>query len=238
MRALWPLVLAGSAPCLLWLLVLSAGAVPSLPPDLPPAERDRLRPIAEQADVSTHVEARSFVARQDVFEYLLDHPELASHVARALRLARYQVRRTPEGLWLDDGWGVTGYFRVVYASNGTRVSHARGQFKKALLPTIHGEAVTVIAYDATPIGDGRSRFRTWVTGFVRLDSRFLAGLMRLASSVAQRKADLEARRLMKVFAEASTAIDADPAGVLARVSQRPDVPRRELEEFARLLSDR
>lgn len=238
MRALWPLVLAGSVPCLLWLLVFSAGAVPSLPPDLPPAERDRLRPIAEQADVSTHVEARSFVARQDVFEYLLDHPELASHVARALRLARYQVRRTPEGLWLDDGWGVTGYFRVVYASNGTRVSHARGQFKKALLPTIHGEAVTVIAYDATPIGDGRSRFRTWVTGFVRLDSRFLAGLMRLASSVAQRKADLEARRLMKVFAEASTAIDADPAGVLARVSQRPDVPRRELEEFARLLSDR
>jgi hypothetical protein len=159
-------------------------------------------------------------------------------VVRTLKLARYQIRRTPDGLWLDDGWGATGYFWVLYAGERSRVSYARGQFKKSLLPSIHGEAIAVIAYDATPMADGRSLVRSRVTGFVKLDSRILATVVKIASSAAQRKADLEARRLMKVFAKASTAIDSDPAGVLAKVRQSPDVPRRQLEEFARLLSER
>ena len=62
--------------------------------------------------------------------------------------------------------------------------------------------------------------------------------MKLASGAAQRKADLEARRLMRTFARASQAIDENPAGVYEQLRQRPDVPQRELEEFGRLLNVR
>lgn len=220
------------------LLAGGATASPSLPGAIPVSERARLAPIADQADVSTQVEAEPFLARPAIFEYLLDHPDFASHLVRALRLARYKVVRTPQGLYLDDGWGVTGHFWVVYAADGTRVAHARGEYRHLLLPTIHGDAVTIIAYGATPAADGRSVFHTKFTGYVKLDSRFLATVMKLASSVAQRKADREARKIMKVFAEISQALESDAAGVLARVRQRPDVPRRELAEFERLVSAR
>lgn len=230
--------LAAAGACTFLLVASGSGARPSLPAELPPAERVTLEAIVNQADVSTQVEAEPFIAKRKVFEYLLDHPEFASHVARALRLARYKITRTPEGLHLDDGWGATGHFWVVYAADGTRVMRARGEYRKTLLPTIYGEAITVIEYETTPALDGRSLFRTTVTGFVRLDSRLLAVLTKLASAAAQPKADLEARRLMKVFARTSRAIDSDPTGVLAQLRQRPDVPPRELEEFSRLLSAR
>jgi len=212
--------------------------MPTLPSGISAADRTRLTEVARDADVATRVDATPFVARLDVFEYLLDHPEFATHVTRTLRLARYRVSQTREGLYLDDGWGGTGYFWVVYAGNGSRVIRARGEFKQALMPTVRGDAVTMIEYDATPAGEGKSLIRTTVSGFVKLDSRLLASMMKIASDAAQRKADLEARRLMKVFARASRAIDDNPAGVYEQLRQRPGVPQRELEAFGRLLNVR
>jgi hypothetical protein len=60
----------------------------------------------------------------------------------------------------------------------------------------------------------------------------------MLSAAAQRKADLEARRLMKKFAQVSHALDETPEAVLEKLRQTPGVPPRELEEFGRLLSAR
>jgi len=212
--------------------------MPQLPAGIPSVERARVTEVAQDADVATRVDATPFVARLTIFEYLLDHPEFATHVTRTLRLARYRVWPTSQGLYLDDGWGATGHFWVVYAGNGTRLMRARGEFKQTLLPTIHGEAVTMIEYEATADTDGKSVIRTTVSGYVKLDSRFLANAMKIASGAAQRKADLEAHRLIRVFARASRAINDNPAGVYEQLRQRPDVPQRELEEFGRLLNVR
>ncbi len=210
----------------------------SLPSGMPELERSRLQEIADRAAVATQVDADPFPTRPEVFEYLLDHPEFASHLTRALRFARYRIWQTPEGLLLDDGWGVTGHFAVAYAASGVRVVHARGEYSQALMPTITGDAVTMIAYAYTPVGDGRSLVRTTVTGYVRLDSRVLALAMKALPRVAQKKADLEARRLMRVLARVSRALEDDPAGALEKVRARPDVPRPELEEFTHLLTGR
>ena len=114
------------------------------------------------------------------------HPDFAAHVARTLQVARYRIWRTPEGMALDDGWGARGHFRVVYAAEGTRVMLARGHFDKALLPPIRGQAVAMIEYRLEPAGGGRSLVRPIVSGYVKLDSRFLAGLLWVASAAAQR----------------------------------------------------
>jgi hypothetical protein len=209
-----------------------------LPSDVPVAERAVLERLATTADVSTRVEAEPFRVRRDIFEYLLDHPEFATHVARSLRVARFKISSTPEGLVLDDGRGLTGQFRVVYAANGTRLFHANGEYSAALLPTIHGQALTMIEYDTTPASDGRVLLKPAVSGFVRLENRFLAFSFRMLSAAAQRKADLEARRLMKKFAQVSHALDETPEAVLEKLRQTPGVPPRELEEFGRLLSAR
>jgi hypothetical protein len=215
--------------------VPAARPAPTLPAQIPAAERTRLQEVADAASVSARAAGEPFVARPEVFEFLLDHPEFATHVTRALRLARYRIWRGPEGLWLDDGWGAIGQFSVVYAAGGTRVMYAHGYYQPGFLPSIQGQAVVVIEYGTQPAADQKSLISTAVTGFVKLDSRFLAVAGKLAGAVATAKAEKEAQRLVKVFARASRAIDDNPAHVHQQVRQRQDVPAGDLEEFRRLL---
>jgi len=229
------LVLAAAALLGLVGSALAARPALTLPADLAPAERLLLAEVSEQASVATRADGEPFVTRRDVFEYLLDHPELAAHVTRALKLARYRIWRDAGGLWLDDGWGATGRFMVVYATRGTRMMYARGSYKTWFLPRINGQAVVVIEYAAQPAPDSRSLITTTVTGFVKLDSRVLEWAGRLAHAAATAKAEKEARLLVRVFARASRGIESDPAGVYALVAQHPDAPARDLEEFRELL---
>jgi hypothetical protein len=232
----------GLAPALLLAACLSTvGAEPArpvLPEKIPAQERARLMRVAEGASVSTQVDAEPFVSRAPVFEYLLDHPEFATHVTQALKLARYRIWQTPEGLYLDDGWGATGHFTVVYAARGTRVMYAWGQYKPRILPSIRGQAVVMVEYGFRPVDHGRDLVSSTVTGFVKLDSRMLATASKLASGLAQSKADSEARKLMRIFAKVSKAVQENPAGVYEQLRQRPQTPARELEEFRRLLNVR
>ena len=215
---------------------LAAKPSPVLPAQIPAHERTRLQEIAEGASVSAQATGEPFLARSDVFEFLLDHPEFATHITRALKLARYRIWRGPEGgLWLDDGWGVVGQFSVVYASQGTRVVFAHGRYQSGLLPSIRGQAVVVIEYGVSPAADRRSLISPAVTGFVRLDSKIIALAGMLASSVATAKAEKEAKRFVRLFARASRAIEDNPAHVHEAVRQRPDVPAADLEAFRRLL---
>jgi hypothetical protein len=57
----------------------------------------------------------------------------------------------------------------------------------------------------------------------------------MGAPIVQKKADREARQLLRVFSKVSRAIEDNPADVYARVRAHPDVPRPELEEFRKLL---
>jgi len=214
----------------------AAGRLVELPRQLPEVARARVQLVTDNPSLAVKVDAEPFVARRDVFEYLLDHPEFATHVTRALRLARYRIWKTSGGLGIDDGWGTVGTFELVHVAEGLRLMYARGAYRQKLMPDIQGQAVVVIDYDAHPAANGQSQINAAVSGFVRLDSRILAVASKMATSVATKKGEKEARRLVKLFAKTTRAIDADPAGVFEKVRQRPDVPARELEEFRRLLS--
>jgi hypothetical protein len=224
------LIIAGSGG------MAGAGDPITLPPEVPEAARTRLRPVTDAPSLAVKAAGEPFVARREVFEYLLDHPEFATHVTRSLKLARYRIWQTADGLSIDDGWGAVGTFELVHAAEGLRLMYARGVYQRRLLPDIHGQAVVLIDYDTQPAPGGRSTISTAVTGFVRLDSRILNAASRLATSVATAKGEKEARRLVKMFARATSAIEADPAGVYAKVRQSPNVPAPALEGFRRLLN--
>jgi hypothetical protein len=224
--------------CLLLASAASAGAAGpiALPPEVPDTARARVQSVTDRPSLAVKVEGEPFVARREIFEYLLDHPDFATHVTRALKLARYRIWRTPSGLGIDDGWGTVGTFELIHAGAGLRLMYARGVYQQRILPDIQGQAVVLIDYETQPAAGGRSTISTAVTGFVRLDSRILNLASKLATSVANAKGEKEARRLVKLFARATHAIEADPAGVFAKVRQSPDVPPRELDGFRRLLN--
>jgi hypothetical protein len=186
--------------------------------------------------VSTRVEGEAFVARRELFEYLLDHPQLASDIARTLRYGRYRIWRGDDGLVLDDGWGAKGTFAIVHVADGRRVVYARGRYESGWLPDIHGQAVVAIDYAVSPADDGRSVISPTVTAFLRLDSRFANSMARMAGAVAQSQADRKARRLARTFAKTTRAIEADPAGIYALAKQATTAPAGEVEAFRRLLN--
>jgi hypothetical protein len=180
------------------------------------------------------VEFEPYVVRPEVFEYLLDHPEFASHVTRALRAARYKIWREAGSLWLDDGWGVKGTFALAHAEPGLRLMHAQGAYQSAL-PDIKGRAVVALAYKFQPAPQGRQQVATVLTSFVQIDSAVIRAIGRMGGSLVQKKADREARQLLRVFSKVSRAIEDNPAEVYAKVRAHPEVPRQELEEFRKLL---
>ena len=71
---------------------------------------------------------------------------------------------------------------------------------------------------------------------MKLDSRVLSTASALAGSIAATKAEKEAHRLVRVFQKTTRAIDDNPGALLESLRHRPGTPRRELEEFGRLLS--
>ncbi|MGH7334562.1 MAG: hypothetical protein ACREKS_17830, partial [Candidatus Rokuibacteriota bacterium] len=206
-----------------------------IPPLATPFNQARLDEVTRNPSLAAHAESEAMVGRRDVFEFLLDHPDFATHITRALRLARYRIWRTDEGMFVDDGWGATGRITVVHAAGGTRVLYAKGAFQHTLLPTIPGEAVVTIDYDVRPSEDGRELLQARISGQLKIDSAFATLMLKIASSVAREKAAKESRRLLQTFAKVLRAIDETPAAVYASVSGRPDVPPLELERFRVLL---
>jgi hypothetical protein len=129
---------------------------------------------------------------------------------------------------------VKGTFSVAYAEPGLRLMRAQGAYHSAL-PDIKGRAVVVLAYRFQPGPPGRHHVSTTLTSFVQIDNAFLRALGRVGAPIVQKKADREALQLLRVFAKVSRAIEDNPADVLARLRERPDVPGPELEEFRKLL---
>jgi hypothetical protein len=216
--------------------VAAGRGVPRLPSEIPAGVRQRLAPVTDRASVAAHVDGDPFRARRDIFEYLLDHLEFATHVTRALKTARYRVWTVPGGYGLDDGWGTIGTFEVVYAAPGVRVIHARGEYQQPYLPDIRGQAIISITYDTKPSSSGVTTIATAVDSYVKLESALAAATGALARKAAHAKAEKEGNRLVRVFAKTTRAIEENPVAVWEALRARPDVPRRELEEFRRLLS--
>jgi hypothetical protein len=222
------MLLAGTA--------LAARPIVALPPGLAPDVAGPLRQLAERATVVGHVDGVPFRLPGGVFEYLLDHPEFAAHVAQALKIGNYRVWRESDGLWLDDGRGAVGRFSVVYAAGGSRIIHVRGRYKRPYVPTIHGEALVLLAYTARPVPADKTVIAPALTGFVRIDGIVVETLSRLLNETAKNKAEQLARRVIGDFAQAAEKIDADPLAVVDELRRRPAVPAHELDEFSRLLS--
>ena len=216
--------------------VAAGWSAPRLPAEIPAPTRQRLATVTDRPSLAAHVDGEPFRARRDVFEYLLDHPEFATHVTRALKVARYRVWTVPGGFGLDDGWGTVGTFEMVYVAPGVRVLHAQGEYQHRVLPNIRGQAIISITYDATPAADGTATIAAAVDTYVKLESKVLAATGVLARKVAHAKAEKEGSRLVRVFARTTRAIEENPGAVWDALRDRPDVPRRELEEFRRLVS--
>ena len=214
---------------------VTAGPPWTLPPGLSPDEYARLRELTERATITGRVDGATFRLREGVFEYLLDHPELAARVSQALGVGTYRVWRDADEMWIDDGRGAVGRFSIVHAAPGRRIVHVRGSYKIRYLPAIHGEALAVLEYEGRPAPENTTLITPTVTGFVRLDNVVVDALSRLMSETARAKAERFAHRIVHDFAVAAEKIEANRGRAVEELRRRPGVASREVDELTRLL---
>src|SRR5215831_14155089 len=72
------------------------------------SERIRAESVLAHAIFAQRVSDIRFPSREAVYRFLLDHPDFAASVARALRVGQYRVTPMEDGYWGDDSRGATG----------------------------------------------------------------------------------------------------------------------------------
>ena len=174
----------------------------------------------------TGLRARS---REPVFVFLLDHPDFAAAVARALKLGHYQVEARDGGYWGDDSRGARGLIRVLHADEGRRLFHLEGSYEGRKLPTIQGRMLVLIEFRHEDDPAGGTRVEASVTGHIGLDTPLVGTFAQLATTLArpavERSAERKVRRFFTTVARVSRWAHDQPEQFWAALEGHPEVPQ-------------
>ena len=167
-------------------------------------------------------------SRPDVFEFLLDRPDFAGSVARALRLGRYRLLPVEDGYWADDGRGASGVIRVLHAEAGRRLYHLEGRYDARGLPVITGQLLVLLEYRHEQPVDEPSTLDADVTGHLRLDSPIIGLLAEtvatLTRPLVERAVERKVRRFFGTVARLSRWAHDEPETLAAALRGHPEVP--------------
>ena len=168
-------------------------------------------------------------SREPVFRFLLDHPDFAAAVARALRLGKYQVEARDDGFWGDDTRGARGMIRVLYADEGRRLYHLDGAYESRGLPAIQGQMLVMIEFQHEDDPAGGTRVEASVTGHLRLDTPLMGAVAQLAATLArptvERAVDRKVRRFFGTVARVSRWAHDEPEEFWAALEGHPEIPQ-------------
>ena len=174
----------------------------------------------------TGLRARS---REPIFRFLVDHPQFAAAVARALRLGRYHVDARDDGYWGDDSRGARGMIRLLYADEGRRLYHLEGMYEARNLPTIQGRMLVLIEFQHEDDPEGGTRVDASVTGHIRLDTPLVGAVAQLATMLArpavERAAERKVHRFFATVARVSRWAYDQPEQIWAALEGHPEVPQ-------------
>jgi hypothetical protein len=167
-------------------------------------------------------------SREPVFLFLLDHPDFAAAVARALRLGKYHVEARDDGYWGDDSRGARGMIRLLYADPGRRLYHLTGTYDTRALPTLRGQMLVLIEFQHEPDPSGGTQVETSVTGHVRLDTPLVGAIAQIATTLArpavEQAVERKVRRFFGTVARVSRWAHDEPEQFWAALEGHPEIP--------------
>lgn len=213
--------------------VLTRDTLPlPLPLDLLAAPaRARAEAVLDASVFAQRVAGIRHQSREDVFRFLLDHPDFAAATARALRLGEYRVAPREDGYWGDDNRGATGMIRVLYADSERRLFHLEGRYQRGLLPTIEGQLLILLEFRHGEDEHGGTAVESTLTGHLRLDTPVVGAVTRVLGAVTrplvERSVERKVRRFFNTVARVSRWAHDQPAELAAALDGHPEVPQDE-----------
>jgi hypothetical protein len=194
-----------------------------------------VEPVVTTAQISRDVPHIRYPSRREIWEYLLDYPDFASDVARALREGKYRIRRVADHYDVDDGRGVTGIMRALLAEDGRRIFYLEGRYDTPWLPTLKGRAVLVLDSEYLEPAGGPPLADVRVMGYVRIDNLLVRALVAIVKDFSERSFDGKVRKFFGHVERLSRRACDDPQGLLDFLAGQPGLDRERLAEFRQLL---
>jgi hypothetical protein len=230
------------APADLPLPMVTLDALPlGIPLDrLDEAARPRAEAVLGSTLFAQRVTGLRCRSREEIFRFLVDHPDFATAVARALRLAEYRVTALDEGYWGDDARGARGLIRLLHADEGRRLFHLQGEYDARDLPTIHGQMLVLLEFRHEPDPAGGTVAEVSLTGHLRLDTPVVGALaavvVALGRPAVERAVERKVRRFFRTVERVSRWAYDQPEQLDAALERHPEVPQDgTLAAFRRLL---
>lgn len=117
---------------------------------------------------------------ESIYEYLLDHPPVATLLIDRLELGLYKSEeRGPDRFWGSDGEGTQGIVQLVYKDRTSRLYYLEGSHHSRVLPDVTGKAVVLLRMNPVKESNGTEAMESTVVSYTKLDNRVLSGLVAL-----------------------------------------------------------
>lgn len=202
---------------------------------LSPDAYTRVRDVVRDATLSHQMRGITFRSRKAVFEYLLDHPDFAADLTRALRQGKYRVRRVGDAYETDDGHGARGLLTPVFADGGRRLFHLAGRFESAMLPTLKGQLVVLLDAEHVDGPDGVTYCEMRFAGHLRLESAAADLVVSVMQRLGSVELDRKVGRFFRHVAVVSRRAYDDPEGLADELARWPGLPADRVAEMRALL---
>jgi len=174
---------------------------------------------------------------ESVYLYLLDHPVMAAALVNRLDFGLYKAeQRGRTEFWATDGEGTEGVVHLVFQDRNARVYFVEGGHDGRFLPRVTGKAVVLLGLHPVTDGRGSEAIESTMVTYLRLDNRFLSGLLSLLRPLI---GHIVNRQVLKAFEAARRLGDAmheQPDQVLFEATDPPALPDEDVAFLKRALA--
>ena len=214
-------------------LALAAELKPALLPGLTINDPQTLEIIA-QPTLRRQIPRIRFSGDRRTYEFLVNHPPLATQLARRLYppLERYTVTQVEEGIYtIEDRGALRGDARLITATGNQRIYRFQGEFRSlANLLRFTGRMVLILHYREVWEG-GWASMENDPDFYLRIDHPFIHVTMKLLSPLITSLIDRRVSMIVDATSKLFDQVRTDPAGLYQQMSTWPEVQTTDLKAF-------
>ncbi len=188
--------------------------------------------------LSRRTGAVKFLSKKEVYEYLLDHPDVAAVAARALKAGEYQIKKAEGGsYWATDGKGVNGHFRVIYKSKNERIFFLDGAYYPGWLPSVPAKAIVALGFERKN-NETEEYVENNVDATLKIDNSLVAFLAKLLYGIMGNLMEKRMNQVLVLAAKVSEKAYQDPEGLLRELATGTELSPQVLNELREKLYPR
>jgi hypothetical protein len=233
---------------LLCALFVAPAAVPAASKETHPPSRpapliidQETREILAEPTLRRRFPRLRFVGDRRTYEFLVDHPPLATQLARRVHppLERYTITQVGNGVYtIEDLGALRGEARLIQARADQRIYWFKGEFRSlANLLRFTGRMVLVLEYREVREG-GRTYMESDPDFYLRIDHAFYGFIVKLLTPLINILIDRRVGMIAEATDKLFDQIVSNPEALYREMSSWNEVRPEDLEAYRRALLTR